>query len=116
MENEVSAIEKGYSFLGVALFYLFYNNLLLIIVNMKYSWVVYILCCYDGKLYTGVTNNIKKRVHSHNVGEASKFTRARLPVKLLATSRFMTKEDAYRLEYRIKKLPRNKKLQALKEE
>jgi putative endonuclease len=82
---------------------------------MKYSWVVYILCCSDGKLYTGVTNDIEKRVNAHNVGEASKFTRARLPVKLLVTSRFMTKEDAYRLEYRIKKLPRNKKLLTLKE-
>jgi len=83
---------------------------------MKYSWVVCILCCSDGKLYTGATYNIKKRVNAHNAGEASKFTRARLPVKLLATSRFMRKEDAYRLEYGIKKLPRNKKLQALKEE
>ena len=95
---------------------MFCNNLLLIIVNMKYSWVVYILCCSDGKLYTGVTNNIEKRVNAHNAGEASKFTRARLPVKILAASRFMTKEDAYRLEYRIKKLPRNKKLQVLKVE
>lgn len=82
---------------------------------MKCSWVVYILCCFDGKLYTGVTNNIEKRVNAHNAGEASKFTRARLPVKLLATSKLMTKEGVYRLEYRIKRLPRNKKLWALKE-
>jgi predicted GIY-YIG superfamily endonuclease len=38
-----------------------------------------------------------------------------LPVKLLDVSKFMTKEDAYRLEYRIKKLPRNKKLPTLRE-
>ena len=54
---------------------------------MKYSWVVYILCCSDGKYYTGVTSNIEKRVNAHSAGETSKFTRARLPVKLLATSR-----------------------------
>ena len=82
---------------------------------MKCSWVVYILCCSDGKLYTGVTNNIENRINAHNAGEASKFTRARLPVKLLAVSRFMSKEDAYRLEYRIKKLPKDKKLPALKD-
>jgi predicted GIY-YIG superfamily endonuclease len=39
----------------------------------------------------------------------------RLPLKLLAVSRFMKKEDAYRMEYRIKKLQRDKKLQALRE-
>jgi putative endonuclease len=82
---------------------------------MKCSWVVYILCCSDGKYYTGVTNSIEKRVNAHNAGEASKFTRSRLPVKLLATSRFMAKEDTFRLEYGIKKLRRNKKLQALRE-
>jgi putative endonuclease len=82
---------------------------------MKYSWVFYVLCCSDGKCYTGVTNNIEKRVNAHNAGEASKFTRSRLPLKLLAVSRFMKKEDAYRMEYRIKKLQRDKKLQALRE-
>ena len=71
--------------------------------------------CSDGKYYTGVTNNIEKRVNAHNAGEASKFTRARLPVKLLVVSRFMIKEDAYRLEYRIKRLSRKNKLQALRE-
>ena len=83
---------------------------------MKYSWVVYILCCSDGKYYTGVTNNIDKRVNAHNAGVASKFTRSRLPVKLLAVSRSMSKEDAYRLEYKIKKMPRNKKSLVLREE
>ena len=82
---------------------------------MKKSWIVYLLCCSDGKIYTGVTNDLEKRLEAHNKGHASRFTRARLPVTLLATSRVIDKEDAFRLEYRIKRLPREKKLKAIKD-
>jgi len=37
------------------------------VVNMKCSWIVYILCCSDGKLYTGVNNNIEKRVNKYKL-------------------------------------------------
>ena len=82
---------------------------------MKKSWIVYLLSCSDGKIYTGVTNDLEKRLEAHNKGTASKFTRARLPVTLLATSRLIEKEDAFRLEHRIKRLPREKKLNAIKD-
>ena len=82
---------------------------------MSKSWIVYLLRCSDGKIYTGVTNDLEKRLEAHNKGNASKFTRARLPVTLLATSRAIGKADAFRLEYRIKRLPREKKLKAIKE-
>ncbi|MEN6623704.1 MAG: GIY-YIG nuclease family protein [Smithella sp.] len=77
------------------------------------DWVVYILRCNDNTLYTGVTNNIAKRLTTHNKGAASRYTRARLPVKLLAASRIMPKEEALRLEIKIKKQPKNKKLDFL---
>jgi putative endonuclease len=77
------------------------------------SWLVYLLCCHDNSLYTGSTNNIEKRLITHNQGIASKYTRSRLPVKLLATSKHMCKEEALRLEMRIKKLPKEKKIAAL---
>jgi putative endonuclease len=77
------------------------------------SWTTYLLLCADGKLYCGVTNDMKKRLDAHNRGTASRFTRARLPVTLLATSRVMGKAEAFRLEYRIKRLPKSKKLAAL---
>jgi putative endonuclease len=80
---------------------------------MNGLWLTYLLRCADGKIYTGVTNNLEKRIAAHNNGEASRFTRARLPVTLLAASRAMTKEDAFRLEYAIKRLPKEKKVQAL---
>jgi putative endonuclease len=79
------------------------------------SWVVYILRCSDKSLYTGITNNIKKRFAAHNLGKAAKYTRSRRPVKLLATSAKMDRASAMRLELKIKKLPKEKKLSALKE-
>ena len=76
-------------------------------------WVVYILRCSDDSLYTGMTNNIEKRFAAHNQGKAAKYTRSRRPVKLLATSAKMDRSDAMRLEIKIKKLPRTKKIAAL---
>jgi putative endonuclease len=76
------------------------------------NWMVYILRCADGSFYTGATNNLEKRLTGHNRGTASKYTRARLPVQLLATSAKMNKSEALRLEMKIKKLPRAKKLAA----
>lgn len=79
----------------------------------KTEWIVYILLCRDNTLYTGITNNVEKRLSSHNKGIASRYTRARLPVALLASSICMTKAEALRLEIKIKKQPKEKKLAAL---
>lgn len=76
-------------------------------------WVVYILRCADDSLYTGMTNNIGKRFAAHNEGKAAKYTRSRRPVKLLTKSAKMDRSDAMRLEIKIKKLPRAKKIAAL---
>jgi putative endonuclease len=78
--------------------------------------MTYLLLCADGKIYCGVTSDMEKRLDAHNRGTASRFTRARLPVTLLATSGAMGKAEALRLEYRIKRLPKEKKLAVLKEE
>ncbi len=80
---------------------------------MSESWITYLLLCADGKIYCGVTNDMEKRLDAHNQGIASRFTRARLPVTLLATSSSLGKAEAFRLEYKIKRLPRSKKLTAL---
>lgn len=61
-------------------------------------------------LYTGYTNNIQQRVESHNKGKGSKYTRGRLPVKLVYFESFVTKSEAMRREYQIKQMSRNKKL------
>ncbi|HOW57017.1 MAG TPA: GIY-YIG nuclease family protein, partial [Smithellaceae bacterium] len=74
------------------------------------AWLVYILRCSDGSLYTGVTNNMENRLAAHNEGKAAKYTRSRRPVKLMAASAKMTKSAALRLEIKIKKMRRKEKI------
>ena len=50
---------------------------------METKAYMYVLECADGSLYTGYTTDIEKRLKTHNAGKGAKYTRARLPVKLL---------------------------------
>jgi len=79
------------------------------------GWVVYILQCADASLYTGITNNLDKRLAAHAKGFASKYTRSRRPVTLKAQSHSMDKSSALKLEIKIKKTPRAKKISVLNE-
>lgn len=69
----------------------------------------YILQCSDGSLYCGWTNNLEKRVNSHNAGTGAKYTKCRRPVILVYYETFETKEEAMRREYAIKQLSRAQK-------
>ncbi len=70
----------------------------------------YILKCNDGSLYTGWTNDMKKRLKIHNEGKGAKYTRGRCPVELVYVEYFSTKEEAMKREAAIKKLNRKQKL------
>lgn len=76
------------------------------------KWFVYILECSDEKksLYTGITNNLEKRITTHNAGKGAKYTKGRLPVKLLKSFEVPDKSTALKLEYQIKQLSRDEKL------
>ncbi len=74
------------------------------------STYTYLLRCSDGTLYCGWTDNIEKRLAAHNSGKASKYTRSRLPVKLVYFETFDTKQEAMSREARIKQLSRREKL------
>lgn len=69
----------------------------------------YIVKCSDGTYYTGWTNNLEKRIQSHNSGTGAKYTRPRLPVTLVYYETFSTKQEAMRREYAIKQLNRQQK-------
>ena len=79
------------------------------------TWLTYLLKCADNSLYCGVTKDIKSRLLKHNQGTASKYTRARLPVELAAVHKNLSKSEAYKLEYLIKKMPTDKKISALED-
>lgn len=69
----------------------------------------YMLECADHSLYTGWTNNIEKRVKTHNDGNGAKYTKPRRPVTLVYLEIFDTKEEAMKREARIKQLSRRAK-------
>lgn len=73
------------------------------------GWLVYILKCSDGTFYTGITNDLHKRLATHNVGKGAKYTRSRLPVELVWFDKFDTKNQALKKEAAIKKLSREQK-------
>lgn len=70
----------------------------------------YIVKCSDETLYTGWTNNLKKRLEAHNSGKGAKYTKNRRPVKLVYFEEYDTKQEAMKREYAIKQLSRQKKL------
>ena len=76
-------------------------------------WIVYLVRCSDKSLYCGISNDINNRLIAHNSGKGAKYTRSRRPVKLAGVSPELTKSDALQLEYRIKRLPKDKKIAEL---
>lgn len=70
----------------------------------------YIIRCKDDTLYCGWTNDLKKRLASHNAGKGAKYTRSRHPVALVYFEIFETKEEAMSREFAIKRLSRQEKL------
>ncbi len=80
---------------------------------MKGDWYVYIVECSDGTLYTGISNNIDKRIRDHDLGIGSKYTKGRRPVKLLSKWDCADKSHASKMEHRIKALTREGKLRAI---
>lgn len=73
----------------------------------------YIVRCKDDTLYCGWTNNLEKRLASHNAGTGAKYTRCRYPVELVYYETFDTKEEAMRREYAIKQLSRREKMKLI---
>jgi len=77
-------------------------------------WIVYMLRCRDGSLYTGITNDLPQRLRRHTEGTASAYTRARRPVRLVYEERQLSRSAAQRREAALKRLPRVAKLALLR--
>jgi len=72
-------------------------------------WWVYIVQCSDGTLYTGISNNVEKRIAAHNTGKGAKYTKTRRPVILLKQFECKDRSEASKLEYKIKQMSRQQK-------
>lgn len=75
-----------------------------------FMWHVYIIECREGELYTGITNNLNRRLSEHNSGRGGRFTKPRRPVELVYYQEVLNKSEALKREIEIKKLARSEKL------
>ena len=77
------------------------------------TWQVYIIECNDGSLYTGITNDLDKRIAAHNAGLGAKYTKTRRPVHLRYSETVTNRGQASRREYAIKSLRKLAKLKLI---
>jgi predicted GIY-YIG superfamily endonuclease len=80
---------------------------------MRSKWLVYILRCKGGSLYTGITNDLPRRLEQHRAGLAAKYTAARRPVRLVYTEPSTGRPRALRREAAIKSLSRAQKIKLI---
>lgn len=74
------------------------------------EWKVYILECKDKTLYTGITNNLQRRILQHESGQGAKYTKGRGPFRVIYTESCDDKSMALRREHQIKQLTKQEKL------
>ena len=128
-ENELSkhiALDlktKGFNFVGPKIIYSFMQVIGMIndhtyncfLHNRFTNWSVYIIECAKGQLYTGISNNVKKRFINHQLQKpnSAKYLRGKGPLKIVYINKIGLKSDALKEELRIKKLTRIEKLKMI---
>jgi putative endonuclease len=80
----------------------------------KHPWFVYIIRCKGRLLYTGITSDLERRMRQHKSGNGCRFTRCRIPVRLLYNEQLPTMSCALKREAAIKRLPRKAKLAVIR--
>ena len=73
------------------------------------SYFIYLVECSDRSYYCGYTNDLNKRIETHNKGNGGKYTKRRLPVELIYSEEFETRSEAMKRECAIKKFSRRQK-------
>ena len=76
---------------------------------MEKQWTVYILECGDGTLYTGITDDLERRLRAHAGGKGAKYTRGRGPLELVYREECGSHSEALKRELRIKAMTRSAK-------
>ena len=78
------------------------------------GWFVYMLRCADDSLYTGITTDLSRRCDQHNAGAASRYTRSRLPIRLVYEEVLTSRSLALKREAAMKALSRMEKESLIK--
>ena len=77
------------------------------------AWHVYIIECSDGTLYTGITNDLDRRITAHNDGRGAKYTKSRRPVRLRFSEPAADRKNASQREYASKSLRKAEKMRLI---
>lgn len=77
---------------------------------MDKIWYLYILECRDGTLYTGITDDVQRRLAQHEAGKGAKYTRGRGPLKLVYQETCGSHSDALKREHAVHGMSRQEKL------
>lgn len=77
------------------------------------DWIVYILKCKDGSLYTGITTNLERRVKEHETGKGARYTKGRAPLIVVYKEMCKDRSEASKRELEIKALPRLQKIELI---
>ena len=78
-------------------------------------WHFYVVRCRDTSLYTGITTDVERRLFEHNDKKGAKYTRARVPVKLIYKRKVGNRSEASKMEAAFKKLSKENKWKRLVE-
>ncbi|TYT26043.1 GIY-YIG nuclease family protein [Luteimonas viscosa] len=73
-------------------------------------WWLYLLECGDGSWYAGISNDLEARLRAHASGKGARYTRGRLPLRLIASRAYPDRAAASRAEWQLKRLPKPRKL------
>ncbi len=79
---------------------------------MSNKWYIYILRCADHSLYTGITNDLARRLNEHATqdSKSAKYMRGKTPFELVFQFEVDNRSIATKIEYKIKHLSRENKL------
>lgn len=81
--------------------------------SLSAEWFVYIVECADNSLYTGITNDLPRRLEMHNQGKGARYTRGRGPVTLRYQESLVDKGKALQREHQLKQLSRAQKIRLI---
>ncbi|MDZ4811116.1 MAG: GIY-YIG nuclease family protein [Pseudomonadota bacterium] len=73
-------------------------------IEGRRDWFLYVLECTGGTLYTGISTDVARRFEQHRIGKGARYTRARPPLRLLASFQFDSQSQALIAEVAFKKL------------
>ncbi len=77
-------------------------------------WHIYLVECGDGTLYTGIATDVERRFRDHLSGKGARYTKSRKAIRLVASCPVGSRSEALRAEIAVKRLPREKKVEAVR--